>query len=184
MDSATGVGKNALKYRLVIFEIIGLTISLALTAFVAIIIYFIKIKYAVFIDALLFVSVFLIQFVVIYAVSHMQYKNLKYMIEQNSISFQRGVFGVERETIPFEKIKNSTFDQTFIQRMFGVGDITIDQDDESYVWESVDSQTAMFIQNAVSAKGDVQPITVSQISTLANTLQQQEVTQQQNKPPA
>jgi uncharacterized membrane protein YdbT with pleckstrin-like domain len=98
----------------------------------------------------------------------MQYKNLKYMIEQNSITFQRGAFGVERETIPFEKVKNATFDQTFVQRLFSVGDITIDQDDEKYIWENVDSQTATLISNAVSAKGDVQPITVSTANAIVN----------------
>jgi len=168
MDNAPLVGKNALKYRLVIFELLGLTTSLAFTAIVAIILYFIKLRYAVIIDTVLFIGVFVVQFAFIYLVSHMQYKNLKYMIEQNSITFQRGAFGVERETIPFEKVKNATFDQTFIQRLFSVGDITIDQDDEKYIWENVDAQTATLVSNAVSAKGDVQPITVSQASAIVN----------------
>jgi uncharacterized membrane protein YdbT with pleckstrin-like domain len=104
----------------------------------------------------------------------MQYKNLKYSIGQNAISFQRGTFGVDRETIPFEKIKNSTFDQSFIQRLFSVGDITIDQDDEQYVWDSIDSVTATAISKAVSAKGDVQPITVTTANAVVNQTQPQQ----------
>lgn len=179
MDNATRVGKNALKYRLVTFETMGIVISLAFTAIVAIVIYFLKFKNATLIDAGLFIGVFIIQFIFIYLVSHMEYKNLQYLIEQNSITLQRGAFGVERETIPFEKIKNSTFDQTVIQRMFSVGDITIDQDDEKYIWENVDAETATRISNAVSAKGDVQPITVASLNTLAaNTTQQPPLPQQ------
>jgi len=161
MENTTPVGKEALKYRIAINEGMGVIITLAATALVAIALYFIKLKDAVLIDLGVFFCVFLLQLIVLYLISLLEYKNLRYNIGQNAISFQRGSFGVERETIPFEKVKNSTFDQTFIQRFFSVGDITIDQDDEKYIWEDIDSHTATLISNAVSAKGDVQPITVS-----------------------
>src|ERR1700722_2424823 len=161
MENTTPVGKEALKYRIAINEGMGVIITLAATALVAIALYFIKLKDAVLIDLGVFFCVFLLQLIVLYLISLLEYKNLRYNIGQNAISFQRGSFGVERETIPFEKVKNSTFDQTFIQRFFSVGDITIDQDDEKYIWEDIDSHTATLISNAVSAKGDVQAITVS-----------------------
>lgn len=168
MENETTVGKNALQYRIIINEFIGVIISIALTVFVAIVLYFIKLRYALFIDLFLFICILLLQFLILYFFSLMQYKNLKYAIGQNSVSFTRGAFGVERETIPFEKIKNATFDQTVIQRLFSVGDITIDQDDEKYIWENIDSQTAALISNTVSAKGDVQPITVATANTIVN----------------
>jgi uncharacterized membrane protein YdbT with pleckstrin-like domain len=161
MENTTAVGRQALRYRIVINEGIGIIITLAATALVGIALYIIKLKDAALIDIAVFLCVFVLQLIVLYFISLMQYKNLRYNIGQNAISFQRGVFGVERETIPFEKVKNSTFDQTFIQRFFSVGDITIEQDDEEYIWENIDSNTATLISNAVSAKGDVQPITVS-----------------------
>lgn len=172
MENETGVSKQALHYRLIINEIIGIIITFALTAFVAIILYFIKVKLAIYIDLLLFLCIFALQFITLYFLSLMQYKNLKYAIGQNSVSFTRGAFGIERETIPFEKIKNATFDQTVIQRLFSVGDITIDQDDEKYIWENIDSQTATLISNTVSAKGDVQPITVATANAIVNSTAQ------------
>jgi uncharacterized membrane protein YdbT with pleckstrin-like domain len=171
MGNELPIGKQALRYRLVINETIGIVITIALTAFVAILLYVIKVKNATVIDSIIFLCVFVVQFVILYLFSLLQYKNLKYAIGQNSISFQRGTFGVERETIPFEKIKNSTFDQSFIQRLFSVGDITIEQDDEKYVWENIDSATASKISNTVSAKGDVQPITVATANAVVNATQ-------------
>lgn len=168
MENTTSVGEQALKYRIVINEILGVIITVALTAVVAILLYFIKLKDALIIDVSTFFVVFVLQLIALYLLSLLQYKNLKYSIGQNAVSFQRGAFGVERETIPFEKIKNSTFDQTFIQRLFSVGDITIDQEDEKYIWENIDTETATLISNAVSAKGDVQPITVSTANAVVN----------------
>jgi membrane protein YdbS with pleckstrin-like domain len=161
MDNASSVSKKALHYRVAIFESIGVIITLAFTAIVAVVLYFLKFKAAVLVDSLTFVILFVLQVITLYFMAFMQYKNLKYSIGQNAISFQRGSFGIERETIPFEKIKNSTFDQSFIQRLFSVGDITIEQESEKYTWENIDSQTATLISNTVSTKGDVQPITVA-----------------------
>lgn len=168
MENQTNVGKQALRYRIVINEIVGVIISLALSVIIAILLYFLKVKYGLLIDMAVFVIIFLIQFIVIYVFSQMQYKNLRYVLGQNAITFQRGAFSTESETIPFEKIKNSTFDQSFIQRLFSVGDITIDQDDEKYTWENVDTQTATAISNTVSAKGDVQPITLAAANVITN----------------
>jgi membrane protein YdbS with pleckstrin-like domain len=161
MENSTPVSKNALQYRLTMNECMGVIIALAVTVLIAITFYFIKLKHAVLYDVLAFLVILVLQFVILYFVSLMQYKNLRYTIGQNAISFQRGAFGIERETIPFEKIKNSTFDQTLLQRLFSVGDITIDQEEEKYIWEDIDSHTASLISDAVSAKGDVQPITVA-----------------------
>lgn len=168
MENSTPVSRNALQYRLAMNECMGVLIAFAVTALITVTLYFIKVKDAVFLDILIFLVLLIVQFILLYFVSWMQYKNLRYSIGQNAISFQRGVFGIERETIPFEKIKNSTFDQTFLQRLFSVGDITIDQDEENYTWEDIDSHTATLISDAVSAKGDVQPITVSQASAIVN----------------
>jgi uncharacterized membrane protein YdbT with pleckstrin-like domain len=170
MDNASRVTKQALHYRVAINEGIGLLITLAVTAVISILLYFLKFKAAVGIDILSFFIIFILQFISLYFISFMQYKNLKYTIGQNAISFQRGSFGIEIETIPFEKIKNSTFDQSFIQRFFSVGDITIEQDNEKYIWEDIDSQTATLISNTVSAKGDVQPITVATATAVVTPL--------------
>lgn len=178
MENASNVGKQALKYRLVINEGIGFIISIAVTVLIAIALSFLKVKGAIGIDVLTFLVIFVLQLVVLYFTSLLQYRALKYIIGQNAISFQRGAFGVERENIPFEKIKNSTFEQSFIQRLFSVGDITVDQDDEKYIWEDIDSNTATLISNAVSAKGDVQPITVATANAAVNATQQTPVQDQ------
>jgi uncharacterized membrane protein YdbT with pleckstrin-like domain len=169
MENATAVGKNALQYRLIMNEVVGFTITIALTVLIGITLYLLKLKGAIFIDTATFIVVFILQFALLYFFSFMQYKNLKYTIGQNAVSFQRGTFTIERETIPFEKIKSSLFDQSFFQRLFSVGDITIEQEDEKYIWEDIDSMTANLISNAVSAKGDVQPITVATANAAVNS---------------
>ena len=167
MENATNVSKKALQYRIAINEGMGIIVTVAATALIAITLYLIKLKNAVLIDIATFIVLFIVQFIILYLLSLLQYKNLKYSIGQNAISFQRGNFSIERETIPFEKMKSSTFDQTLIQRLFSVGDITIEQDEEKYIWDDIDSETANLISNAVSAKGDVQPITVATASAIA-----------------
>ena len=172
MENAKQVGRQALHYRIATNEIVGIISTLALTAIIAIILFLIKLKNGVAIDVVVFMTIIVLLVVIIYFISLMQYKNLKYNLGQNAITFQRGSFSVESETIPFEKIKNSTFDQSLIQRIFSVGDITIDQEDEKYIWEDIDTATATLISNAVSAKGDVQPITVSEANAVINPSQQ------------
>lgn len=167
MENPTQVGKQALQYRIAINEGMGLLITIALTALVAIALYIIKFANAALIDTITFLCIFVLQLVVLYLFSLVQYKNLTYTIGQNAVSFQRGTFSIERETVPFEKIKSSVFDQTVIQRFFSVGDITIDQEGEKYTWEDIDSNTATLISNAVSIKGDVQPITVTTATAVA-----------------
>jgi membrane protein YdbS with pleckstrin-like domain len=166
MENASQVGINALRYRLFLYEIVGITISIILTLFLVIFLYFMKNKYALFIDAAFFVGICVVQFVIIYYISLMQYKNLKYFIGENAITFQCGTFGVYREIIPLEKIRNSTFNQSFIQRLFSVGSIMIDQSDEKYIWESIDATTANLISNIISARSDVQPITFQEAGAL------------------
>ena len=171
MENAKPVGKQAFNYRLAMNEIVGLLITFALTIIVALVIFFLKLKNGTAIDGLIFTTVCILQIIVMYGISLLEYKNLKYNLGQNAITFQRGALSTERETIPFEKIKDATFDQTIIQRLFSVGDITIDQDNEKYTWEDIDTQTANLLTNAVSAKGDVQPITVAAASAIVNPQQ-------------
>lgn len=166
MENEKQVGKEALRYRIVTNEIVGVAVSFGITGLAEILFFIIKVQNAVFYDIIIFTAAFILQFVVIYLLSLMQYKNLKYVIGQNAVSFQSGALSIERETIPFEKVKSSVFDQSLIQRLFSVGDITIDQDEEKYVWEDVDIKTATLISDAVSVKGDVQPITVSEASAV------------------
>lgn len=170
MENTKQVGKQALNYRIAVNEGFGIVISVALTIIVALILSIIKFKNGMEIDLLFFLSIFIIQFVFIYFTSLLQYKNLKYNIGQNAITFQKGAFSSEIETVPFEKIKSAIFDQTLIQKFFSVGDITIDQEDEKYTWDNIDSETASLISNSVSVKGDVQPITVAQANAVVTSL--------------
>lgn len=169
MENATNINKKALQYRIAVNEGLGITITFAATALVTITLYLIKFKNAALIDTATFIVILIVQFTILYLLSFLQYKNLKYTIGQNALSFQRGTFSIERETIPFEKVKSSSFDQTFIQRLFSVGDITIEQDGETYVWDDIDSVTANLIANAISAKGDVQPITVAAANAVVSS---------------
>lgn len=169
MENKTGVAINALKYRIATKEFVGILVSLAISGISYIPLYFLKIQHSILYTVLIFVGVFLTQFILIFLLSVLEYKNLKYKIEQNSISLQTGTFSIHTETIPFEKIKNSSFDQSLSQRFFSVGDIIIDQDDEKFIWDSIDSKTADLIMESVSTKSNVQPISITMANNTENT---------------
>lgn len=164
MQNKTGINSNALHYRIFTKGVVGTLVIIAAGVLITIILNVLKLQNALTYSLLAIVGVFILQFLLVFSVSYLEYKNLKYVIEPNSISLQRGTFSIETETIPFEKIKNSSFDQTLVQRFFGVGDIIIDQDDEKFIWASIDMSTANQIMEAVSAKSNVQPITVQMAS--------------------
>ena len=164
MQKKTGIRAEALRYRVATKEFAGVLVALAAGAIAYILLHFLKINTSTLYASLIFLGVLLLQFIFVYLISYLEYKNLKYLIEPNSISLQTGTFSIDTETIPFEKIKNSSYTQSLIQRIFSVGDIIIDQDDEKFIWDSIDSNTANLIMEAVSAKSNVQPITI----TMAN----------------
>ncbi len=161
MDNTKRVSFQAFKYRLFIKEFVGLFVTILVTILVGVIVYFLKLSNAYVYPLLTFVGLFVLQTLFVIIPTSFEFMNLRYSIEQNSISLKKGVFSVETETIPFQKIKNSSFDQSFIQRLFSVGNIIIDQDDEKFTWEGIDKQTASTIMEAVAAKSNVQPIVVS-----------------------
>lgn len=165
MENASKAGIKSLQYRLFVNEGMGIMIFIAVTVIVSLVLFFLKNSGISFIVTFALLGLFVLQTIIIYFISLMQYKNLQYTIGQNAVSFQRGTFGVDKETIPFEKIKSSQYDQSFMQRLFSVGDISIEQDGETYTWENIDSKTASLITDSVSAKGDVQPIVVSAPTT-------------------
>ena len=63
MENTTPVGKEALKYRIAINEGIGVIITFAATALVAIALYVIKLNYAILIDVVVFLCIFLLQLI-------------------------------------------------------------------------------------------------------------------------
>ena len=84
--------------------------------------------------------------------------NIGYRIESNALAFRQGIFSVSKITIPFAKITNTSFDQSFFQRLFSVGDVKIDQEDSDYAWKGIDTTTANNILKTVSSKSNIQPI--------------------------
>ena len=104
---------------------------------------------------------FVISSLAIYVAARLEYGNLKYLIEEDALFLKEGVLRVDTETIPFQKIRNASFLQSLLQRMFKVGDLVIEQDPESYTWEGIDLKTARTILDAVAQKSNIQPISVS-----------------------
>lgn len=161
MDNAKRVSFDSFRYRFFTREAVGLFVTVLAVLLAGITLTFLKIPNAYFYTIMVFLGFFVIQILFILLPTYLEFTNLQYVIEQNSISLKKGVFSVETETIPFQKIKNSSFDQTFVQRLFSVGNIIIDQDDEKFIWESIDKQSASVIMEAVAAKSNIQPIAVS-----------------------
>ncbi len=161
MDKGIHVKSAAFTYRFFFREIVGALFAIAVTGGVGMLLFFLHIEGAVGYSLLLLISVFALQIILIFLISSLEYSNLIYLLEQNSLSLKKGVFSVETETIPFQKIKNASFDQSFAQRLFGVGNILIDQDTEKFIWSSIDKESADVIMEAVADKSNIQPIAVS-----------------------
>ncbi len=105
--------------------------------------------------------VFLILAALALLITIIQYANWGYHIDEHSLFLRRGLLSSETETIPFYKVINTSFDQSVIQRMFGVGQLRVDQEDDSSTWSDIDKGTASSVIEMVSTKGNIQPIAFS-----------------------
>lgn len=161
MRDFTGVGKQALSYRLLprVIGIFFMSLLLGGISFTSL--GFLKVPNFTLISVLIGLGFFIILSLIVYLLAYLEYSNLKYLVEENSLLLKEGVFNVDQETIPFQKIRNASFKQNIIQRLYGVGDIIIDQDPETYIWEAIDNHSAQIIIEAVSEKSNIQPIAVA-----------------------
>jgi len=161
MKDFKSVNRSSLYSRFVPQIIVLFLIAIFLAALlISLFIYF---KIAGFLAIALTVEflLFIIIGLVTYISARLEYGNLQYLIEEDALFLKEGVLKVDTETIPFQKIRNASFLQSFTQRMFDVGDLVIDQDPESYTWGGIDLKTARIILDAVAEKSNIQPITVS-----------------------
>ncbi len=162
MNNFQGVERASLQYRLlprlIVLAVICILIAVGASYVLTIFNLQVNLLYIIAIPVIIFVAFGL--FILLSA--YLEYSNLKYLIETNSLFLKEGVFSVDTETIPFEKIRNASFKQGFLQRLYGVGDVVIDQDPESYTWQGIDQKTAQVIMQAVAEKSNIQPIAVAQ----------------------
>jgi uncharacterized membrane protein YdbT with pleckstrin-like domain len=93
--------------------------------------------------------------------TYLEYIHLGYKLDSNSVNLRKGMFSVSTTSIPFAKITNVTLDQSFIQRLFSVGNITIDQEDSENYWGEVDLETANKILKTIASKSNIQPVASS-----------------------
>jgi membrane protein YdbS with pleckstrin-like domain len=140
--------------RLVISFLLDISLVIALGLGLSLVHFSAYIPYLVLIGLVLLVIFGLITS----AMAYIEFTNLKYLIEEHALFLKEGVFEVDTETIPFQKIRNAAFYQTFLQRLYKVGDLVIDQDPETYTWSGIDTDTARIIMDAVSDKSNIQPI--------------------------
>lgn len=107
----------------------------------------------------IFGIVFVIQIIWGTLTSLLEYKNLQYSLTSHSVNFHTGVFSLNTLSVPYSKITNANFNQSFFQRFFSVGDVTIDQEDSESTIKAIDQPTARKIMNEISSKSNIQPIT-------------------------
>lgn len=148
MEQYTHVQSNALVYRLVKSLFISIVIGLIVGGFFALT----GMKYAVLIFTII---TFLVQLIP----SYLEYQNLGYELESNSVNLRKGLLSMQNLTIPFARITNASFNQSFFQRFFSVGDLNIDQEDSSFKWQVVDSITANKISHEIASKSNIQQVT-------------------------
>jgi membrane protein YdbS with pleckstrin-like domain len=160
MNDYQSVNKASLYYRLMP----RLLISAFMTVLIILVIsfglgYFHLDKYLPY-TILLGLLIFAILGLITLVTAYLEYSNLKYLIEEHALFLKEGVFEVDTETIPFQKIRNACFYQNILQRLYKVGDLVIDQDPETYTWVGIDTKTAGIILDSVSARSNIQPISV------------------------
>lgn len=163
MGNFSHVGNSALAYRLLPRLIAALFIAVLLVFVLSSTISFLHIANSFGISLVIGGLLFIISFAFVYISAKLEYSNLQYLIEENSLYLKQGFFSVDTETIPFQKIRNAQFTQSILQRLYGVGNIIIDQDPETYIWISIDQKTAQTILEAISQRSNIQPIAVENV---------------------
>lgn len=161
MNTQESVGPQALKYRIVVKESAGIILTILLTIVSGIALTSFNFGNNALFIVVIFLAVFILQFFLIVIPAYLEYYNLRYTVAQDSITMQRGVFTIETKTIPFQKIVNAGITQTVLQRFFMVGTIALDQENERFVWESIDTKTADIVLNLVAQKSNIQPIKIT-----------------------
>lgn len=159
MNNQTRVGQNAFQYRFIVRETIGVLISALVSGVFFNIVSFLHKNNAVSFSLGIFVVLFIFQLIAVFVATFIEFNNLVYIIEENAITLKKGIIYVETQTIPFQKIKKSLFQQSIFQNLFGVGNIILDQgEEESFIWNNIDNQTANTIMDAVAKKSNIQPV--------------------------
>ncbi len=160
MENFQSVGRQSLYYRLLPRILAASLLALMIIVVLSMAASFLHLgAYILWIMLIGFVFLAIVA-VVTYITAYLEFSNLKYLIEDHALFLKEGVFEVDTETIPFQKIRNASFYQSLVQRLYKVGDIVIDQDPETYTWVGIDVQTAQTIMDAVSARSNIQPIMV------------------------
>lgn len=88
----------------------------------------------------------------------LEYNNLGFAFDEKGLQFKEGTFSLHTQTIPYSKISNASFTQSFFQRMFNVGNVVIDQEDSQSIFDHLDRTSAESILQAVSEHSNVQPV--------------------------
>jgi uncharacterized membrane protein YdbT with pleckstrin-like domain len=161
MNDFQAIKRAALYYRFLPRLIVVLFVGIVVAIILASLLSFLKLFGFLTIALTLELVILIVLGLAIYVSARLEYSNLKYLIEEDALFLKEGVLKVDTETIPFQKIRNASFLQSLLQRIFGVGDLVIDQDPESYAWEGIDAETARAILDAVAQKSNIQPISVS-----------------------
>lgn len=110
--------------------------------------------------------VLILQLIYAFLGAYLEYHNLGYIITDQGIKSREGILSINHSTIPFSKVTNADFSQSFIQRLFGVGDLLVGIQDENREKDepaeglySIDSENGHKILTAISNKSNIQPIT-------------------------
>lgn len=93
-----------------------------------------------------------------------EYNHLGFNLQSNALALKKGFLSLQKVTIPFSRITNASFTQSPFQRIFGVGDVIIDQEDSGFVLDGIDKVSADKILKEVSSKSNIQPITKNRSS--------------------
>ncbi|NMC35841.1 PH domain-containing protein [Candidatus Beckwithbacteria bacterium] len=144
---------KALLYRIINKLIIGIIIGLILGFFALVVFSADKLNAIGIVISLLFLFG---PIVLMYVLAKLEYKNLTYALDASALNLKKGVFSTFSTTIPFSKITNIDFNQTFLQKIFGVGNIVIDQEDAQTVWSGIDSESSQRIMKTIGEKSNVQ----------------------------
>lgn len=151
MSDFLHVGKSVLEYKSIKVGFITVFFALAVSGVSSVITQKIQIN--------IFILVLAISFIVMMIPEYIMYLNIQYKIDESALYLRKGFLSIQTITLPYARITNAKFDQTLIQRIFHIGNISLDQEDSSYIWTDIDSETAEKILNEISSRSNIQKLT-------------------------
>jgi uncharacterized membrane protein YdbT with pleckstrin-like domain len=103
------------------------------------------------------------------------YWSFRYKIEDNDLSFEKGIVGIQEISVPFHQIQNVDIEQTIIYRFFSLADLVIltgghedpehmKKDESEIIMPAINIQEARRLQQYLLDRANVQRVVMDPVA--------------------